>query len=129
MGDDERLREHPRERFSEKIRKLTLADEFDNLLNEAHEPVDDHRQVTLVHRHGLSLILFYFDKGGFMPDHQVDGEVSIHVLEGELEIDAGDSTTKLGDDEILILAPGVEHDVEALTATKMLLTIDMNDEE
>jgi len=124
----DRLREHPRERFADPIRKLDLAEEFDDLLAEEHDPVDNHRQVTLVHREGLSLILFYFEADGYMPDHEVDGEVSIHVLEGELEIETPDETNRLTDNEILILAPGINHDVEAITETKMLLTVNISDD-
>lgn len=123
--ESDRLREHPKKRFSESVRNLDLGEEFERLLDEPHEPVDNHRQVTLVHRHGLSLILFYFETGGFMPDHEVDGEVSIHVLEGELKVGADGKVHQVEGGEILILAPGVEHDVEAVTETKMLLTIDM----
>lgn len=121
--DDERLREHPKDRFAPSVRHLNLAEEFEELLAEDHEAVDNHRQIALVKRGGLSIILFYFEEGGVLPEHRADAEVSIHVLAGELEIDTPDRTDELGEGELLVLAPDVEHDVEALEPSKMLLTL------
>lgn len=121
--DDDRLREHPKDRFSASVRHLNLAEEFDDLLDEPRGNIDNHRQISLVKRHGLSLILFYFERGGTLPEHEADGEVSIHVLDGELEVGTPEGPEPVSSGELLMLAPGVEHDVEAREATKMLLTI------
>lgn len=125
MGDDteSRLREHPRERFAPAERLLDLEEAFDELLDEAHEPVDGHRQITVAHRKGLTVVLFHFEEGGHMPDHEVDAEVTIHVLEGELAIDTEENRHRVGSGQMLILEPGVEHDVEARAESRMLLTI------
>ncbi|MFB6264184.1 MAG: hypothetical protein ABEL76_11250 [Bradymonadaceae bacterium] len=123
MSDDDRLREHPRDRFAPPVRHLDLPDQFEELLSEPHDPVDDHRQITLVKRQGLALILFYFEEDGHIPDHKVDGEVSIHVLDGELTIDTSEGLEHVSGGEILMLSPGVEHDVHATEPTKMLLTV------
>lgn len=124
MSDvDDRLREHPRDRFSSSVRHLKLEAEFDDLLAEPEGAIDNHRQISLVQRQGLSLILFYFEKGGTLPEHDADGEVSIHVLDGVLEVGISEGAERVTTGELLMLAPGVAHDVEALEATKMLLTI------
>jgi quercetin dioxygenase-like cupin family protein len=121
--DDDRLRKHPKDRFSAHVRHLSLAEEFDDLLDEPRGEIDNHRQISLVKRHGLSLILFYFERGGTLPEHDTDGEVSIHVLDGELKVGTPDGYERVASGELLILAPDVEHDVEAVEATEMLLTI------
>lgn len=127
MSDDDRLREHPKDRFAEPVRHLNLADQFDNLLAEPRGEIDNHRQISLVNRHGLSLILLYFEEGGTLPEHEADGEVSIHVLEGTLEVGTPEGTERVEAGELLMLAPGVEHDVDALEASKMLLSIGVDE--
>ncbi len=127
-GDDndapqERLREHPRERFAEAERLLDLDRQFDELLDEPHGPVDGHRQIAVAHRRGMTLVLFYFERGGHMPDHEVDGAVTIHVLDGDLEIHTDERAHRVENGQMLILEPGVTHDVEAHTDSKMLLTV------
>jgi len=123
MGDQEtRLREHPRTRLAPSERLLDLDEAFGELVDEPHEPVDGHRQITIAHRQGLAVILFHFEEGGHMPDHEVDAEVTIHVLDGELEISTAEQDHRVGAGDMLILGPGVVHDVEALAETRMVLT-------
>lgn len=129
MSDDtddtsqDRLREHPRKRFSESARLLDLDDQLDELLAEPHGPVDGHRQIAIAHRRGMTLVLFYFEDGGHMPDHEVDGAVTIHVLDGDLEIQTDDHDHRVESGQMLILNPGVTHDVKAHRESKMLLMI------
>ena len=122
-SEDDRLREHPRERFKPAERLLDLDDQFEDLVSEPHEPVEGHRQIAVAHREGMSLVLFHFEEGGHMPDHQVDGAVTIHVLEGDLEISTADNDHRVTSGQMLILQPGVTHDVEAKAESRMLLTI------
>ena len=124
----ERLREHPRERFAPAERLLSLDEQFDELVGEPHEPVDGHRQITVAHRKGLSLVLFHFEPDGHIPDHVVDGEVTLHVLSGHPEIETAEQTHRLEGGQMLILGPGVRHDVEALAETKMLMTVAVDGE-
>jgi quercetin dioxygenase-like cupin family protein len=129
-GDDQqdRLREHPRKRFSEPERLLDLDDAFDDLLSEDHGPVDGHRQIAIAHRRGMTLVLFYFEEGGQMPDHEVDGAVTIHLLDGDLEIHTDEREHHLQSGQMLILNPGVTHEVKAHRESKMLLTIGVEPE-
>lgn len=125
MGDEteSRLREHPRERFAPAERLLDLDEAFEELIEEPHEPVDGHRQITVAHRKGLTVVLFHFEEGGHIPDHEVDAEITIHVLEGELEISTAENDHEVSAGDLLILEPGVSHDVEAREEAKMMLTI------
>ena len=129
MGDDtdSRLREHPRDRFAPAERLLDLDDAYEELIDEPHEPVDGHRQITVAHRKGLTIVLFHFEEGGHIPDHQVDGEISLHVLEGDLAIETPDNSHRVRAGQMLILEPGVGHDVEANAETRMLLTISVGE--
>ncbi len=82
-----------------------------------------HRQITLVHEHGLSVLLFAFDEGGRLADHAADGQVMIQALAGELEVRTAATTHELRAGSLLVLSPGMVHDVTARVPSRMLLTV------
>jgi len=60
------------------------------------------------------MVVFSFDPGGFIREHVVpDGAISVHVLEGELTVKTSEKEHRLGQNSVLLLAPGVKHDVAA----------------
>ncbi|MFW5965931.1 MAG: cupin domain-containing protein [Persicimonas sp.] len=119
----DRLREHPTERFASAEREIDLDACFDDLLDEPHEAIDGHRQITIFHQASLTLTLFYFQEGGHLPEHVVDGPVTIQVLDGDLEVSTSEADHRLSAGQLLVLAPGVEHDVKAHAESRMLLTV------
>ncbi|AWV89397.1 cupin domain-containing protein [Bradymonas sediminis] len=121
----ERLRAHPAERFADDERILDLAQCTQTLLSEDHKAVDGHRQYTLSRSDTHTTILFHFEKGSRIPEHMVRGDVSIHVLDGQLEVETPSQTHRLKAEQILVLAAGVKHDVHALSETRMLLTVQL----
>lgn len=123
--ESNRLRTHPAERFADAERIIDLGECFETLLGEDHKAVDGHRQYTLSRRAAMTVILFHFEKGSRIPDHKVRGEVTIHVLDGELEVETPTEKHHIKTDQLLVLKGGVEHDVHALTEARMLLTIQL----
>ena len=126
MGTDERLRTHPRERLAAPVQRIDLREAAARLRDEPHAPVSGHRQVALVRRGPVSLILFLFEPGGALKEHRAEGDVTIHVLAGSLEVTAADETSRIGPGGIVSLAPGQAHSVRALEASEMLLTVCQN---
>lgn len=123
MGTDDRLREHPAERLAGPFQKVVLADALAQLRDEPHAATAGHRQVALVRRGPVTLILFQFATDGFLKEHSTDGEVTIHVLAGQLEVSVDDEAVPVAAGELLSLAPGRPHAVRAHTPSEMLLTI------
>lgn len=121
----DRLRAHPAERFADSQRIIDLAKCYETLLEEDHKAVDGHRQYTLSRNDALTVILFHFEKDSRIPEHQVRGEVTIHVLDGQLEVETPDQLHRLKSDQLLVLKAGVKHDVHALGETRMLLTVQL----
>ena len=128
MSNDssDRLRQHPSERFAAPVRKLALAQCFEELEAEPRRAADGHRQITIVHEDALTMVLFQFEEGGTLREHAVDGEVTIHVLSGDIAISTPEGDHRVGADELLVLAPGVAHGLHAQAPSRMLLTVHLH---
>lgn len=120
---NERLRQHPEERFHPAQLQFDLDVIASNLLGERLSENRKHRQETL-YRHGLlTIALFIFDQGASLPQHVAEGIVTVHVLQGRLKMAAEGKDHDLSAGSLLVLAPGVRHDVRALEPSRMLLTV------
>jgi quercetin dioxygenase-like cupin family protein len=58
-----------------------------------------------------------------MPEHMVDGEMTLQCLEGEIVCEAGGKNTVLQPGDMLYLLGGVPHSVRANVDSVALLTI------
>lgn len=123
MSTDDRLREPPKERLDPAVQRIALSEALAALRGEDHDAVGGHRQVALVKRGPLTVILYAFEEGGALKPHRAKGGVTIQVLSGRLELTAADETVTLGAGELLALAPSVAHSVKALDESEMLLTV------
>lgn len=122
---DERLRPHPSTRLPGPVVSLDFPELARALRAEPHPAKGGHRQAGLIHRGPLRLLLFTFEPGGRLPQHQAPGHVVIHCLDGELQVEAAASHHRLGAGEAIALDPEVPHAVEAVTESAMLLTVCM----
>lgn len=119
----DRLRVAPVERFAGDSHLFDLKDSLATLRSEAHESQDGHRQITLFHRAPVAHVLFAFESGGKLDKHSANGLVTIHVLEGHLTVHADGEENSLKAGHVLFLNPKVPHDVRAIEASAMLLTV------
>lgn len=123
MDHDDTTRIPPRLRFLGSEHMLDLGVETERLREETGNTRDGHRQITLFHRGGLSIILFDFDTGGFIKNHAADGFVAIQVLSGEIGITSPTGEYQMPAGALLVLEPGIRHDVQAFEPSRMLLTV------
>jgi quercetin dioxygenase-like cupin family protein len=61
--------------------------------------------------------------GKSLPPHKVQGEITIHCLEGSLGIELDEKTVRLEAGELLFLAADAMHGVNAVTDATALVTI------
>jgi quercetin dioxygenase-like cupin family protein len=122
-GDADRMRKHPTERFDPAQQLIDLRAAAADLAAEATTAVPRHRQKTLIRYGHTTVALFHFTAGSSMPEHLAKGTITIHVLEGRMTVRAGDQTYDLPAGQILVLAPGVKHDLHAPEESRMLLTV------
>ena len=120
---DDRMRKHPDQRFDPAQQRIDLNAAANDLAAEAAASPGRHRQKTLIRYGHTTVALFHFTAGSSMPEHLAKGTVTIHVLEGRMTVHAGDQTHDLPPGQILVLAPGVKHDLHANQESRLLLTV------
>jgi len=117
-------RRPPRERFAGTEHVFDLARIAEGLRDESYPVHDGHRQITVFHKGSQALIVFDFEAGGRLADHVADAYVTIMALSGELEVSTPSQTHRVPAGSLLVLDPGVPHDVHAPEASEMLLVVD-----
>jgi quercetin dioxygenase-like cupin family protein len=125
---DARLRPHPQDRFAPLQIVIDLGVNVDRLRREHQTGEGGHRQETLYKDRSLTIALFLFERFTGLKAHRVAGLVSIHVLRGTLKITAEGQVHELRDGQMLLLAPGVSHDVRAEEESEMLLMVRLANE-
>ena len=78
---------------------------------------------TLVKEGPLRLTIMGIAAGGVLPAHSTDAHVTIHLLEGEVTFSARGREYALSVGDVLVFAPGVEHDARSAKGGVFLLTV------
>jgi len=118
-----RLRPAPAERFAGPEHVYDLADIAAQLRAEPHPAAGGHRQMTIVHHGSVALVLFDFEADGRLVDHVADGLVTIQTLAGLVAVRTSEADHQLGAGSLLVLSPGVAHDLHASVPSQVLLTV------
>ncbi len=118
----DRLRVPPRERFAGCERIVDLRAAFSALPAES-VPRKGHMQKTLYRLGPTTTAIFAFERGHGLDQYAVDGEAIIHVIRGRLRVRTAESEYDLAENQMLLLDPGVPHEVTALEPARMLLTV------
>jgi quercetin dioxygenase-like cupin family protein len=119
----DRGRRPPRERFAGAEHVFDMHEIALGLREERAPARDGHRQITIFHKTPVTLVLFDFEAGGRLTDHQADAQVTILALIGLLEVSTPAQTHRVPEGSLLVLDPGVRHDVFAPEKSQMLLTV------
>jgi quercetin dioxygenase-like cupin family protein len=78
---------------------------------------------TLVKEGPLRLTLIAIAANGDMPEHQTEGPVSIHVIEGDVTFAGAGKEFSLGPGDVLVFAAGVPHAARSRAGCVFLLTV------
>jgi quercetin dioxygenase-like cupin family protein len=123
MMEEPRLRQRPADRFAGLEHVFELAAIAEGLRREPHPAKDGHRQMTIFHDGPVSLVLFDFERDGRLVDHVAEGLVTIHVVAGRIAVRTREGSHELAAGSLLVLAPGVAHDLHAPEPSQVLLTV------
>jgi len=78
---------------------------------------------TLARTDDLEIIRLMVPAGKEIPEHQAEGTVVVHCLEGQVAFTAFGQTRNLQAGELLYLPPGEAHSIKGLRNASLLLTI------
>lgn len=118
-----RQRPHPGERFAALEHQLDLPQLAAQLRKEPLPAHRGHRQMTIYHHEPMAVVLFVFEQDGELKDHQANGVVTIHLIEGAVQVTTSAQTYDLSPASIIALAPGVRHSLLAKQPSVVLLTV------
>lgn len=78
---------------------------------------------SLLKEPALQLIRLVMPAGDGMPEHHVEGAITIHCLEGQAEVGTPGRVCVLSAGQLVMVEGGMPHTVRALSNASLLLTI------
>lgn len=82
---------------------------------------------VLVKEPDLRVVLMVVKGGAHVPEHKASGRLAVQTVQGHVRLEvareAGRESVDMPAGRVLVLEPGVPHDVEALEDSAFLLTI------
>lgn len=88
--------------------------------------IDENRSTAIVRDDCIEVMRLVLRAGRSVSEHRVDGPMTIHCLEGDLEVFAHNEAKRLGPQQLMYLAGNVSHTLHALTDTSVLVTVVRN---
>ncbi len=82
-----------------------------------------HSARTLVKQPGIRVVLISLAKGGHIPEHRAEVDITLQVLSGKVRFDVGQASRVLDQGRLLALARGLTHGLTALEDSEVLLTL------
>jgi quercetin dioxygenase-like cupin family protein len=82
-----------------------------------------HTARTLTLEPDMRIVLVAMKAASRIAEHQANATVSIHALSGQLRLHLEDRVVELPAGQLLVLEPGLRHDVEAVVESAFLLTL------
>ena len=82
-----------------------------------------HTARTLVREADLRIVLIVMKSGSVVKEHRADETASIHSLAGHVRLRLPDRVADLPAGKLLVLERGLQHNVEALEESTLLLTL------
>jgi quercetin dioxygenase-like cupin family protein len=92
-------------------------------LERGEDDIANFTSIALIKTDHMELIRLVLPKEKPMPEHRVEGEMTLLCLEGEIAFDAHGRTTILRPNEMVYLAGGEPHAVRANKDAVALMTI------
>jgi quercetin dioxygenase-like cupin family protein len=92
-------------------------------LRRSEDDIANFTSIALIKTDHMELIRLVVPKDKPMPEHRVEGEMTLLCLEGEIAFDAHGRTTELRPNEMVYLAGGEPHAIRANEDAVALMTI------
>jgi quercetin dioxygenase-like cupin family protein len=102
---------------------FNLAEETAQLHDEEAWLRTGRNSKTLVKQPDFRIVLIALQKGGHIEEHSADARISIYTLSGNVKLQLPEQTVDLPGGHLLVLDRALEHSLEALEESAILLTI------
>jgi quercetin dioxygenase-like cupin family protein len=103
--------------------KMDIYEYIQQLRNESAWQKNDRNGITLYKTEGMRIVLVLMHTGAEMRPQTVDGIISFHVIEGNLQVVTQDETIEVEAGQILTLHTNIKHSVRAAEETTFILTM------
>jgi len=87
------------------------------------DPLPELRSQALVSTPSLEVMRLVLKAGHVVPSHAVPGPITIHCLQGVIEVQVEDRWQTLHDNELMYLSENIEHALQVIVDTVTLVTI------
>ncbi len=84
---------------------------------------EGHTARTLLRAPDLRVVLVTMKAGSRIGEHRARESVSLHAISGHVRLHVQERCVDLPAGQLLLLAQGVEHDVEAVADSALILTL------
>ncbi len=115
--------QRPAERMAVREEPIDLAIETAKLKRDAAWKTGTHSALALMHEPELRIVLLAFKEGGSLREHRCEGRFTLQALSGNIRVRLPGRFVELPAGRLLIVEPGVMHDVEATQESTCLLTL------
>jgi quercetin dioxygenase-like cupin family protein len=103
--------------------EFDLATVDRELRSEEAYRLDGHTARTLVREPTMRIVLIVIRAGATIVQHRAEDTASIHAITGHVRLSLATRTVDLPAGRVLVIAPGLAHDVEAVADSAFLLTL------
>jgi quercetin dioxygenase-like cupin family protein len=100
----------------------SLADYITLVKEEKAWEKSDRNAITIFKADTISIVVTVLKQGAAMNDIQVDGFLSLQVLEGKIKIITPDGEMEVSDNNMMIFHSGIQHSIISLTDCSLLIT-------
>ncbi len=86
-------------------------------------PLQESQSSILVREEQLKVMRLVLPAGKTLPDHDVDGPITMHCLQGVVDVTTQDCRQTMRAGDFMYVAPTVSHTLLAMEDAAMLVTI------
>jgi quercetin dioxygenase-like cupin family protein len=102
---------------------IDLNQEITRLQAEASSEESGRKSKMLVKHAEFRIVLITMRTGSRWEDHKTNARISLHVLRGDIRFHTENDAFDLRPGQLITLAPGVVHSVDAVEESAFLLTL------
>lgn len=85
--------------------------------------ISDHKTYALFKSRDLEVMRLVLKEGKSLPSHKVPGDITVHCLEGKMDVTTAGVSHVLAAGQMLFLSGGIEHAVVGVEDSSALVTI------